>query len=399
MSRGKKLGLLLMILLLLTVGTLLTENRTAEVTEAETEEDTVLFDAAAETLSSLSWTWEGETITLLKDGENWSCGADPDFPLSSAKTEALVKALYGLRAEKTIDKPGNLSEYGLDAPVMSITVSADTETTFEIGSGSSLDGYLYVSKGDGRVCLVDESLKESFSCGLYDLVRKESLPDMSDMTCLSVDSEVGNYEIAHIEDSGIAYTDQYEWFLKNGDGWLTLDNTQAEEFVDQIRFLAWQECVDYRADETALISYGLDEPAVTAEILYTESRQLETDILADDGKPICDTVAEEKSFVLEIGDYVDSFCYARLAGSPMVYKIAASVCDSLLYMSYDELRPGDVILLDRDELTEAEVTVDGESHTFTKSRETVSDENGENSKDGLASGWRRKGLPGSAQHP
>lgn len=375
MKRGKTLGLLTLVLLLLVGGTVLAKNQTAKVTEPEEEERAVLYEEDTGLLSALSWTKDGETVTLVKNGEDWNWKEDPDFPLSNTKAEMLVSALTGLRAEKTIDRPEALSVYGLDEPALQITVTADTETSFRIGSGKSLDGYHYLSNGDGKVYLVDENLTERFSCGIYDLIRKESLPDMSKTLSMKVLSKVQNYEIDHLEDSGIDYTDQYEWFLKEEDGWLTLDSSLTEDFADQVRILAWQECVDYRADDAALAEYGLDQPAVTVELRYTEDRQEATEILAEDGNPIYDTVEEEKTFLLEIGDYADaSCCYARIAGSAMVYKISSSVCDALLYMSYDELRPKDVIRLDTEELTEIEVTLDGKIHTFRKGRKNAADE-------------------------
>ena len=380
MKRGKKLILLTAVLLLLIGGTFLARSRTTKVVELEeAEESTVLYQLNTDELSAISWTDGDETISLLKNGDTWSLEGDADFPLSTAKADTLAANFRELRAEKTIDNPDALSTYGLEDPSCSITITAETEMRFELGSEKSMDGYLYLSVGDGKIYLVDSALLDSFSCGLYDLVRKESLPDMSDMISLTVHSEVQDYEIDHIKNSGIAYTDQYEWFLKDGDNWLTLDTSLTEEFADQVRILAWQECVNYRADAEALSAYGLDVPAVTAELRYRKTSQIETDLLADDGKPIYDTVEEEKQFTLEIGDYTDSGCYARIAESPMVYIISSSVCDELLYMSYDDLRPNNVIMLDMNELTKVDVSVDGETSTFMKTEQTVTDEEGNSS--------------------
>lgn len=60
-----------------------------------------------------------------------------------------------------------------------ITVTAEAETTIDIGDETSLDGLRYVSIGDGNVYLVSSDLLTNFSYGLYDLVAKETLPDMS----------------------------------------------------------------------------------------------------------------------------------------------------------------------------------------------------------------------------
>ena len=378
MKRGMKLALLCLALLALIGGTLLARRLTAKIDAPLKESAHTLYTLDYDALTELSWTEAGETLTLSRDEDGWHFEGDPALPLSAAKAESLAGALSEITALKTVEKPEALSVYGLEEPSCVITVTAGEEKSFLIGSEESMDGYSYLSDGDGKVYLVDSSLAESFACGRFDLVLKETVPSMTELSALRVFSEVQDYEIDHIEDSGIAYTDDYEWFLRDGDAYLTLDSYQAENLVDKLRLLAWKSCVDYKADEAALSAYGLDAPTVRAEIDYSLETRVATDIIATDGDPVYETVKEEKSFVLEIGDYTDSgACYARLAGSPLVYTIDASVCDALLYMSYEAMRPDDVILLDASELESVTVTLDGESHVFKKDIKTVTDESGE----------------------
>lgn len=379
MKRGKKLGIYVAVLLLLVGGTVLAKNRESETIEAEEEDaDITLFALDPDSLASLSWTSEGDTICLLKTDDGWEYQDDPSFPVSTAKANTLVDALREVSAERVIEAPDDMSAYGLDEPTCRILAETDdgAQATLLIGSGESLDGKHYISNGDGKVYLTGDRLEESFSYGLYDLVRKEAIPDMSTLKCMTVESAVQSYEIDRIPDSGIAYSDQYEWFLKDGENWIVLDTTLAEEFVDQVRILGWQECVDVHATEDTMEEYGLLDPAVTATVIYTESRQVATDILASDGEPVYDTVEEEQTFSLEIGDYTGSSCYARISGSSMVYKINSSVCDGLLYMSADDLRPKDVIRLDMGELSSIEAELDGNNFLFEKEVRNSVDEDG-----------------------
>ena len=376
MKRWKNLGLLTFALVFLVTATILTRNITLEPETAEEEEDANMVLAAIDSaaVTSLSWEYDGEKVVLRKDGDNWVYAEDESFPVNTAKAESLAAALASVKAEKVIANPEELSQYGLDAPVCRISVSSETEISFDISDLTSMDGYDYLSNGDGNVYLVSSDLLTNFSCGLYDLVQKESIPSMKDLISMSVISEVQNYEIDHLEESGIAYTDKYEWFLKEGDSWLTLDNSSASGFANKIRYLSWQSCENYHADDQAIASYGLDSPAATVEMRYLQSSEVATNLTADDGEPIFETVEEEKTFVLELGDYADSSCYARIQGSSMVYRIDASVLDDLLYMSYDDLRPDDVLLLDFTELLGTEVTINGETFAFTKvSRTTEKD--------------------------
>lgn len=52
------------------------------------------------------------------------------------------------------------------------------------------------------------------------------------------------------------------------------------------------------------------------------------------------------SFELEVGDYSGQMCYARLAGSEMIYLIDGSVADALVYADAQSLLPDEVIAMD-----------------------------------------------------
>lgn len=70
------------------------------------------------------------------------------------------------------------------------------------------------------------------------------------------------------------------------------------------------------------------------------------------------------SFELEVGDYSGQMCYARLAGSEMIYLIDGSIADALVYADAQSLLPDEVIAMDWDKVTEARVTMDGEEISF-----------------------------------
>ena len=386
MKRVTKLGVLLLVLVTLCGGTLLARKLTTRI-DTDAEDTVLLYETESDSLTGLRWTYAGETLELRKGEDGWTCVGVEGFPLSAAAAETLANAVSEIRAEKVIDDPEDLSAYGLEEPLCTVTVLAkstdspeETKTVFTIGTTESFDGYSYLSTGDGKVYLTDSELGDSFSCGIYDLVRKEAIPSMSHATALRVESEVQTYELERLENSGVAYSDEYEWFLKDGDGWLTLDSNSAENLIDEVRILGWKSCVSWNAGEAELAEYGLDAPALTAELDYTVENKIATDVTASDGEAIYETVTEEKTYRVEIGDYADSgSCYARLAGSSMVYTIDSSVCDTLMYMSYESLQPSDVIALRQNEIKSVTVTLDSGTYTLKKSSHTFTDEEGNSS--------------------
>lgn len=380
MKRGKKL-LILAVALLVVAGGAFAALEFIPDEEAEVTESEVIYSLDAATLTNLSWTFEDETVSFDYNGEDWTYSEDTSFPLDPTRLNTMLSTLEEVSASRTIENAEDLEQYGLDEPVCTITVTTDTETVISIGDETSLDGLRYVSLGDDNVYLVDSGIYSNFSYGLYDLVSKESIPDMSDLVSFTVERSSGALSIDYLEDSGLAYSDRYTYFAVDDGEYTALDNTLAGDFISQISGLTWGDCVDYKAEAKTLLDYGLDSPAVTVTVNYIETTQVETNETDEDGEPIYETREEEKSFVLEIGDYAEDGCYARIAGSDMVYLIDASICDSLLYTEVSELLPDDVILLDWD-LTEGfDITLDGVTYSVTMALEESTDDEGSTTYD------------------
>lgn len=272
MTRGRKLLLLLLCLIALTAAALLA---TRLAPSEETAEDTtfVIFSLDPDQVTDLSWTYDGSTVTLRKDGENnWSYPADEAFPLDAAYPDAMVQALSEVEAAKTIQDPEDLASYGLEEGVCTVSVTAGEEThTLTFGDETSLGGQRYLSLGDGTVYLADSTLLDDFALGLYDLVEEETIPSMTDLTNLSIETSGGTLSIDYQEESGLAYSDQYTWFWDQEGSLTALDSSLTQSLVDTVTGLTWNACVDYQATEDTLGTYGLDVPAATVTVQYTES--------------------------------------------------------------------------------------------------------------------------------
>lgn len=383
MSRGKKLGLLLAVLVVLS-GAAYATIRLAS-TDGETEEDTgtVVFTAEAEEVTSLSWSYAGETVTVVSDDTTWRYAEDSAFPLDVSYIESMLDTLDEVTATKTIENAEDISEYGLEDPVCTVEVAQTTgETvTLRIGDETGMGGARYLSTGDGNVYLVDTEILDSFSYGLYDVVEKEPIPAMTDVVSMTVSSADATFTAWHWPESGLAYSDDYEWFTDAAATYAAgtyraLDTDLTESYVDNVTGLTWGACVAYNADAAALETYGLDAATVTAEVCYRESREVETNQTDDDGNTIYETVEEEVQFQLEIGAEVGDNCYARIAGSTMVYCIDGAVRDTLLYTGYTELQPDDVLLMDWDTVAGMDIALDGSIYYIQHTVEEETDEDG-----------------------
>ena len=345
-------------------------------TDAEQDGSDVIFSVDPDSVTLLSFDYT-DSISFDRDGDGWIYSADQSFPVNTARIDKMLGAVSGIEALKTIDEPEPLSQYGLDDPVCSVSLTADgSEYSFSIGNESAMGGGRYFSNGDGRVYLVDGSLLDSFSYGLYDMVKKELLPNMDDTISFTVNSGDKHYELDRIENSGLAYSDDYVWFYKDGEDYLTLDTALAKSFVSKITGLSWGECVNYKASEADLKSYGLVSPGVTVNVVYANTVEVETNMTDSGGEPIYDKQKSERSFTLEIGSYCDDKCYARISGSQMVYLIDGTVRDGLLHVTYESLQPDEVLSMDWDTVDSVDIHIGGGDYTFTKSGGNLSSGDG-----------------------
>ena len=357
MKRNKKLLYLLGALALLVAAAVVVTRLDFEGESATaTDTGTVVFSVSEDAVTGISWTYQADTLTFSRSETVWSYDADAAFPVNTEPLEEMVDTVSEITASKTLEEPEELSQYGLTDPLCTITVTADGEShQILLGNETSMGGAIYVSIGDGNVYLVEESILSVFSYGLYDLVQTEQIPDMSDISGFQVSAQTQELKIQYLEDSGLAYSDEYVWFA---DG-KALDTDLVEELMAYITDLSWYSCADYNAEEEALASYGLDTPTAVITVEHTVDE-------------------ETASFVLEIGDYAEDseYCYARIRGSNMVYYIDAAVSDAMLYTTENELLPDEVLAMDFEELTAVDMILDGENYHVTVTVETATDDEG-----------------------
>lgn len=385
MKRKNRLGLLLLALVAVCAAAFAAVRLSPDET-AEEDASFSLLSLDPEDISQLSWDYGEESLTFAYDPEEgWSYPADSEFPLNPALLETMADALNDVTAYRTIEGADDLSQYGLEEPSACIRITADgTQYSLNIGDESTMGGQRYVSTGDGNVYLTDSDLLDTFSYGLYALVAEEEIPSMTDLTAFTVESAGRTLHLVYLEDSGRAYNDHYVWFLEeDGGSYTTLDTELTDSFVENITYLTWSQCVNYKATEADLAQYGLDNPAAVVTVDYVETTQVDSGLTDDDGNVIYDTQETAHTFVLEIGNYDGSYCYARLADSNMVYYIDAEVADAMLYLEADALLPDDILLLDADTVESVDVILDGETYHVEHAVEESTDDEGNTTEESV----------------
>lgn len=332
MKRGKKLIVLLVVLALIVGATVLVSVLNPEE-EPQGSGYTTVFSLDPEKVTNLYWDYSYEaSFSRTEDG--WVNDADAAFPTNNDQLDQMVRILSEVGASQTIENVEDLEQYGLLYPVCQIKVTVDG-TTYELALGdqNNYSGERYFTKGDGNVYTVANDIVNYFAYGQEGVLQMEEIPLLSGVTALKMESAQQTYNIAYEPGTDRTYSSKYRWFM---DG-KVLDTELTEALLAVLEALEWKECADYNA--TDLAQYGLDQPA-----------------------GVITTTRLDENFVLELGAKTEKGYYARIAGSKMVYLVSSSTAETLLYTSYNELMPDEVLLMDWDTLQSVEITMKGQTY-------------------------------------
>lgn len=351
MNRRKRLAVLLGVLAVCAGGAVIISRINFE--EKMTGTTTKVVDVDSAEITYLAWNYEDEVAFVREDGE-WEYEADEKMSVDQNLLDEIAENLSQITSDKRVEEVKTLGIYGLSDPAYTITIEADETYEISIGDETFSDGEVYISTGDDYVYLTDSELIENISYSLLDCVQKEEIPDMETISSVSVEKEK-SVDIVYEENSGYCYSDAYTYYLKDGDEYRNLDNTKTEETFAALSEFAWEECVDYYAEDSELASYGLDEPDAAVTVVYLEEGE-----------------DEKQEFSYEVGTSGDAY-YAKLKDSSIVYSVSEDVYNAAVDASYKELKPDEVILLDWDTVESIDIGIDGNIYEI----EIESSEDGE----------------------
>lgn len=195
LSHPAKFTILTGCLLLAVCGYALTL-KLSEAAEAEAGMDEISFvSAATENIEKLSWTYDGEVYSLIKDDDGtWVRPDDENFAVEQDTADSMLDAAANIGASRRITDVTDYSQYGLDEPQSRIVLeyaaseggdtTDDTEgeaqasepRTIEILTGdySDVSGEYYARlAGDDSVYLVSGEYLEYFECTADDLAAAD----------------------------------------------------------------------------------------------------------------------------------------------------------------------------------------------------------------------------------
>lgn len=250
------------------------------------------LSVSSEDVTEVTVTNKYGTFSLIKSDDAWSNRDDADFPLDEDAWTDKLSGLDDLTVSRTLENTEDLSEYGLDEPAVTLTLTTeDGETTVCIGdqNSSTSDYYIYVGDDSSTVYTVGSTLPKAMNCKLYDLAVSSDFPDITSGTLTDISIKT-NEDTIDLTNQGAGSSTTSWTVSKNGGDSNSADSSTITDLKDAMEDLDYDEFVNYNASD--LSEYGLDDPwaSVTWDYTTTETRVVEKETEAE-----TDAESEEES--------------------------------------------------------------------------------------------------------
>lgn len=402
------------------------EKETAESEESESAE---IVSISADDIKSIKFLIDKQEVVFEKDGDSWVKADESAFPVSQDKVDALAASLESITAARTLEDVEDASEYELDQPENTITVTTtDGDTTvIQIGmeNFSTNQEYIDLNNDPSTVYVVGSSTFQSFEGELYDFAESGTFPavDSSTVNRISVDGKESSYTVKKDENN--------MWTVAGSDGKEEkADSAKATSLASALSGMAYASFVNYDCADSDLSKYGLDKPYSTITVDYQEEIQDSSNEedsakddaesvteASDDGKETLEEVENtdssavsetsgdsedeeatedadttkiatemvDRQLVIYIGDQAsDGGRYVRIDGSNEIYTISEDSLDSFIGKTNEDFWDMTVSYLSVNNLEKLSVNYKDNDYTINVSRETSEDE-GETDEDDSSS--------------
>lgn len=322
--------------------------------EKETEENDTSVDLVsleADDITAVSFTADQNEVEFDKKDDSWTEKSDANFPVNQDTVDSAVKGVASLTADQEISDVEDMSQYDLDNPQNTITLTtADGDTSLQIGMESSNNQY-YVKKEDDdkNVYLVSSSSIEPFMGTLYDFAESGTFPSVTSATITDVKVDKENsYELTQDADNLF-------WNVSDGKTTEKADTTKAGTVTSAVGSLAYDKFVDYNCTDDS--KYGFDDPYAVITVKYTEDEQ--------------ETQTVEKTLTIYVGDETGDDRYVKVDDSKEVYTITKDSLTDILDSTMSDFYSMTVSYVSANNLDSLEVQSADGDHTINVVTETV----------------------------
>lgn len=249
-----------------------------------------LCSFSASDLSRITYTYQGQTVTLDYADGGWTLVDDPDYHLDESACNTMVTALSSLNAKRQLDAQAG-EDYGFDDPELTVTVTAAGQTTtLTFGSSNAVTGDRYVQKdGDDALYTVDASRADCFAydkAGLFGSFSpaRFTASDVEQLTCTLAGGETVSLTAGSEPTEGGDEADSasYETVWRfAGDDSTDLDQDKVQSMLSALSsYVSGQITPTDGADPAAC---GFDAPLATVQVTTADGTKTLTYASGTDG--------------------------------------------------------------------------------------------------------------------
>ncbi len=389
MKRKRNMVILAVVFVVLCGAVILAKSITEHVDSINTT-DEIILTLEADSLTNVSWEYEEESLEFENTDGTWYNTGDEDFPVNQDTMADFLEHFAEVHACFIIDDVEDYSQYGLEEPQCTITLTAeDGETVVSLGSYSTIDEQRYISIGDGKVYLIEDDLLEYVTTDRDEFMQHDEIPEVEELVELTAAGEA-TLDAVYDTEGVYAYTDSYNYYNVENGVYSVLDDELVEDYLAALASLDLTEYVTYTASLEDLSEYGLDDPdytiTLTAEIAIVDEEAEEAEEAETEDTDTTEDADEEEEVETETQEYTiyigvviteaeesedseeaeeTTTAYARIGDSEIIYQLTEDDYEALAACSYDDLRPAAVLSLDWDTVTDLSFTVDGSTYEVT----------------------------------
>ena len=358
---------------------------------SEEENKTEVFSVKTDDIKSLEFIIDKKDTTFEKKDDSWVKKDETAFPVNQTTLGSAASALEKVEADRVLEKVDDLTEYGLDSPSNSVTVTtADGTTKFNIGDENTSTNQYYISKDDedSTVYVVAADTVTPFMNSLYDYAQGEDFPtiDSSTVKKVQVSEDKDSYVLEENSDGAT-----WDVSTDGSSDKETADTTAAGNVTSGLGNFAFDEFVNYNAED--LSQYGLDKPYATITVDYQEeaeedssesdseaSESVSEDSSADssDGSSSDEkkTTTVDKQQVIYVGDEAGDDSRYVTVDNKQVYTMSTDTLSAVIDKKASDLWSLIVNYQSVKTLDQLQVTYGNETSTVNVSRETSEDDDG-----------------------
>lgn len=388
----------------------------------EEEEKTQVFSISSEDVQSIKFVIDKKEVTFEKNNDEWVKSDERDFPVDQDKLIEAIGSLNNVEADRVLDNITDTTEYGLDDPTNTITITDKDgkETVLHVGMENASTSQYYVENGEdeSKIYVVADSVFQPFMKTLYDYAKAGTFPviDSSTVSNVTVDENDDSYTLTKDDNTGL-------WNIQDKDGAEKADSAKVSSLTSSIASIAYGSFVNYNCKD--LSEYGLDKPYGTITINYQEEVEEKSDSSEDgdaseenstdeqdttedkedisatdstedkDDASAVDSTEEDTSvtdssdtqtrmvnreMIIIVGDQSDDDGrYVMVNNSKEIYTISNDTLSVFLGKTKEDFWDMTVSYLSVNNLESLQAEYQGETHVIDVSRETSEDNSGDDS--------------------